>query len=162
NLMVAVGNGGTVIRSTDAGSSWCPLNAGTSANLYAVEAVNDTEYLIGGAGGLLLRTTTGGGTCGAVPAPLVPEAASAVLSGPFPNPLRAGGHFTLAVDREQNVWVDVFDVTGRRMARLLDGVMTPGEARRVSAAGDRWPAGVYYVRAVGEDFTASRRFVVVR
>jgi photosystem II stability/assembly factor-like uncharacterized protein len=60
--LVAVGLGGTILRSTDAGETWCRLQA-TSANLYAVEVVNDTEFLVAGAGGLLMRTTNGGGPC---------------------------------------------------------------------------------------------------
>jgi photosystem II stability/assembly factor-like uncharacterized protein len=60
--LLAVGLGGTILRSTDAGETWCRLQA-TNANLYSVEVVNDTEFLVAGAAGLLMRTTNGGGQC---------------------------------------------------------------------------------------------------
>lgn len=161
NWMVAVGEGGTILKSTDAGSTWCHLSAGTTADLYAVEAVTNTELLVGGAGGLLLRTTTGGGSCGtAVAAPLAAAPGLRVL-GPFPNPARGRASIVLLAERGLPVAVEVFDVTGRRVARE-DGGAAAGGPCAVELDADGWPAGAYFVRAIAGGVTDSRRLVVVR
>lgn len=63
NWMLAAGDDGTLLKSTDAGDSWCSLDTGSSADFNAVAMLTNSEYLVAGDGGVLLRTTTGGGTC---------------------------------------------------------------------------------------------------
>ncbi|WP_420456043.1 CotH kinase family protein [Rubrivirga sp.] len=82
------------------------------------------------------------------------------LSAPRPNPSGDRARLTLALDGPQNVTVDVFDVRGRRVARLWDGPLADGAELAVDTAA--LPAGVYLVRAVGAVASASRRLVVVR
>jgi photosystem II stability/assembly factor-like uncharacterized protein len=43
-----VGDGGTVLKSTDAGLTWCTLNLGSTVNLHAVLAVSSSVYLVAG------------------------------------------------------------------------------------------------------------------
>jgi photosystem II stability/assembly factor-like uncharacterized protein len=62
--MLAVGDSGMVLRSSDNGATWCQLDPGTNAHLYGVDMVTNTEFIVGGANGVLRRTTDGGGTCG--------------------------------------------------------------------------------------------------
>jgi photosystem II stability/assembly factor-like uncharacterized protein len=164
NWMLAVGEGGTVLKSTDAGSTWCHLNAGTSVDLFAVEAASNSEYLVGGAGGLLLRTTNGGGSCGtAVSASVAAgETGGLRIVGPFPNPARGRASVVLSAGRGASVRLDVIDVTGRRVARLSGGDLGDGGTRVVDLDATAWPAGTYWVRAEAAGFTECRRLVILR
>jgi photosystem II stability/assembly factor-like uncharacterized protein len=56
----AVGDGGTILKSTDAGTAWSALTSGTTQNLYDVYFFNDAEGVAVGDGGSILRTTDGG------------------------------------------------------------------------------------------------------
>jgi hypothetical protein len=64
------------------------------------------------------------------------------------------------------VRVEVFDVTGRRVRRLVDGFVTPG-TYRVSwtgsdERGSRVAAGVYFLRMTSGDYTKVQKVVRLR
>ncbi len=82
---------------------------------------------------------------GSTPAP--PPAAG-LLASAAPNPFRAHTELAYTVARSGRVRLAVYDVTGREVAVLFDGVATAGaHALRWdgrSARGDGFPAGVYF------------------
>ena len=84
------------------------------------------------------------------------------LTPAHPNPFRTETRLTLEVAVPQHVRVEVFDATGRRVARLHDG---PLEAERTHPftleAGDL-PVGLYLIRATGEAFSATETVVLLR
>lgn len=120
----------------------------------------------------LQRAPSGGTTLvSATPTPLAgvpvaveagPEGAGAALTPPRPNPTATTAILTLAVSRTQAVEVAAYDVAGRRVAVLLARAVAAGEAVALGLDVSVLPAGVYVVRARGEDFTAARRVTVVR
>lgn len=55
---LAVGNNGTIRRSTDNGVTWTPITSGTTSHLYDVTYYNN-NWVIVGANGTMLRSTTG-------------------------------------------------------------------------------------------------------
>ena len=83
------------------------------------------------------------------------------LSAAYPNPFSTQTTLTLAVPDAQHVDVVLFDVLGRRVAVLHEGLLPAGEhALSVDASG--LPSGVYVVGAQGEGFSAGRRVTVAR
>lgn len=56
----SVGDSGTILKSTDAGTTWNALTSGTTKALYDVFFFTDAEGVAVGDGGLILRTTDGG------------------------------------------------------------------------------------------------------
>ena len=66
----------------------------------------------------------------------------------------------LTIDRAQAVTVEVFDVSGRSVAVLHRGWLEAG-VHAVALEG-RFPNGIYFLRALGEQESVSRRLVVVR
>jgi hypothetical protein len=62
--------------------------------------------------------------------------------------------------------VTVFDVAGRRVKTLLSGTLPRGRHTvrwsGDSEAGTRLASGVFFVRAMGEDFTKTRKVVLIR
>jgi photosystem II stability/assembly factor-like uncharacterized protein len=161
--LVAVGEAGTILKSTDAGQTWCHLIASTLADLYCVEALTNSEYLVGGENGLLLRTTSGGGPCAAVGVETgLPGAQDLILAGPFPHPVVSTSFLTLETGAARDVAVDLCDVAGRRVVTLLrrscaDGekVFIPLEARGLSS-------GAYFVRVLGGSGPVTRKVLVAR
>ena len=91
-----------------------------------------------------------------------------LLGNAFPNPAMEGTRLDLQLDRRAAIHVRVYDVTGRMVRPLLDGIHPPGIVRLTWDGRDtdarRVPAGIYFVRvlnAFGVE-TASRKLVVVR
>ncbi len=161
--LVAVGAGGVIIKSTNGGLDWCRLVAGTNADLFGVEAATNSEYIVTGADGLLLRTTTGGGPC-LDPAGIAPPVldGNLVLHGPFPHPIRSSSRLELRSDVGQDVRVDLLDVTGRKLSTLLHEHLGAGEVRVIGVDGASLTPGVYFVRARADGWATSRSVVVTR
>ena len=99
----------------------------------------------------------------AAPQP-APEIESGLALGP--NPLRAGGALELRWSGDARTlaagpMVDLFDVSGRRLAALpLAGTGTTRFARISSSTTATWPAGLYFARLRGSG--AATRLVVLR
>jgi hypothetical protein len=128
-----------------------------------VEAPSNTEYLVCGAGGLLLRTTNGGGSCSVASGVASRPIAHAEyrLTEPEPHPLSGESVLGFEVARAQDVRADLFDPAGRRVATLFGGRVEAGSRRELRLDAGRWSSGVYFLRLRGETFAASRRVVVV-
>jgi len=62
DIGTVVGNGGTILRTTDAGATWVPQTCGLSVNLLDVSFYNDTIGVAVGHEGTIIATTNGGDT----------------------------------------------------------------------------------------------------
>ncbi len=62
----AVGNGGTIIATSDGGATWHSQSSGTSEDLHSVAFADVNNGLAAGANGVILRTSDGGETWSAV------------------------------------------------------------------------------------------------
>lgn len=61
-VIMAVGDGGVIIRSVDDGLSWIELVSGTTEDLYDVFPWSGAAWLVAGANGIILRSTDNGGS----------------------------------------------------------------------------------------------------
>jgi hypothetical protein len=78
------------------------------------------------------------------------------------NPVARQTQLNLQVDRDQVVEVTAFDALGRHVAVLFTGEVRPTRSVDISFDVTTLSPGLYFVRAVGESFTVTRRVVVVR
>ena len=60
NTVVAVGDAGTIVRTTNGGAAWSTVASGTTYNLNGVCFATSTTGWIAGANGVLLKSTNGG------------------------------------------------------------------------------------------------------
>ena len=87
------------------------------------------------------------------------------LSAPYPSPFRSETRVTFELPQRRNVKVEVVDVTGRKVRRLLDGSLRAGahvldwDAR--DEAGRPVAAGIYFVRLRSDGVDVSRKVVRV-
>ncbi len=161
--LLAVGQQGTVLKSTDTGASWCQLYPETNVDLYAGTMVSNSEYIVAGDGGIMMRTTDGGGTC------RTPTAAGDIsspttfaLRGPHPQPVDGSGRFHLRVGRGQWVRARMFDLRGRVVADIFEGDVSSGVEHVMNVDTSKMPAGTYFLRVTGETFETARKITVVR
>lgn len=78
-----------------------------------------------------------------------------------PNPSSGPVQFVLSVEDAQHVAVSVFDPSGRRVAALHEGTLPAGN-HVFALEGVGLTSGVYFVRADGETFAATRRVTLLR
>lgn len=82
-----------------------------------------------------------------------------------PNPFTGRTLIRYALPRRSAVTVDVFDVQGHRVARLVDGEQAPGNysvAFGNGVTGQRLRSGVYFVRMEAPGFRSSRKVLMLQ
>ncbi|MEM1043331.1 MAG: choice-of-anchor B family protein [Bacteroidota bacterium] len=87
---------------------------------------------------------------------------SGIALAAYPNPFASRATVALTVGAAQQVTVAVYDVLGREVAVLYDGLVGAGEERAFSLDGAGLPTGAYLVRATGETFRATQALTLVR
>jgi poly-gamma-glutamate capsule biosynthesis protein CapA/YwtB (metallophosphatase superfamily) len=83
------------------------------------------------------------------------------LRAPSPNPFGASTWIEYRLSGRARVRLDVFDVTGRRVARLVDEERPEG-AHRVSWDGRSAASGLYFVRLEAAGAVRTRKVIVLR
>ena len=84
------------------------------------------------------------------------------LSQNYPNPFNPQTSIDFVVPATGNVTLEVFDVSGAKVATLFDGVKTAGSRNTVSFNADGLASGVYFYRLRGNGFTEMRKMVLLK
>jgi hypothetical protein len=106
----------------------------------------------------------------------VTEAPVAVGDGPAivssvglfnaPNPFRSQTAFSISLEAEERAVLEIFDVSGRRVVTVVDGVLAAGQHLAtwdgLTDAGNEAPAGIYLSRLVVGDRIVRGRVMRLR
>lgn len=79
----------------------------------------------------------------------------------YPNPFNPATTIRFQLPRDSQVTLKVYDVLGREVATLVNGVESAGRYRLVLDA-SRLPSGVYFYRLQAGKFTETRKLMVLR
>jgi hypothetical protein len=85
-----------------------------------------------------------------------------VLSQNYPNPFNPQTSIDFVVPKTGHVTLEVFDVSGAKVATLFDGVKTAGSRNTVSFNAQGLASGVYFYRLQGNGFTEMRKMVLLK
>jgi len=87
--------------------------------------------------------------------------ATAELEPVFPNPFNSRASLDFVIPRAGEVRLTVFDLQGREVSRLVDGVYQPG---RYQAAfdGAQLPSGIYLARLQAAGLTQARKLTLLK
>ncbi len=99
------------------------------------------------------------GVVSSVTASGVPAAYS--LAQNYPNPFNPATRIRFSLRESENVRLDVFDATGKRVATLVNESLPSGEHSLVFD-GTGLASGVYYYRIVAGSFSETRRMVLTK
>jgi hypothetical protein len=87
----------------------------------------------------------------------------AFLRGGAPNPFVGRTDIHFALPRHEQTTIAVYDLAGRLVARLVDGVLPPGRHQVTwtgrDASGRPVASGIYFVRMQAGDFGAVRKLL---
>ena len=85
-----------------------------------------------------------------------------VVEPVYPNPFNPLAQFRFAVQRPQQVRVDLYDVLGRQVRTLYQGTPQTGQMQIVPIDGSDLPSGTYLVRVGGESFVQSQMVTLLK
>jgi len=154
---------GSAVDSLDSSAVVITYTTGTTANVsgdpHPFYHVTATDFA-GNKG----KASSIGGVSGASD-DLAPPASWA-LRPVLPNPVRGRVAVRYDVPRNAAVRIEVFDVTGRVVRRLVDSPMPPGRHainwRTEGDDGQAVSSGVYFVRMQAPGFSEKRKLIVLR
>ena len=84
------------------------------------------------------------------------------LSQNYPNPFNPQTSIDFVVPTRGNVTLEVFDVSGARVATLFNGVKTAGSRSTISFSANGLASGVYFYRLRGNGFNEMRKMVLLK
>jgi FtsP/CotA-like multicopper oxidase with cupredoxin domain len=103
--------------------------------------------------------------------PIPPDAPSTIVASAadsqplnlssYPEPFNPSTTIRFELPKSGDVKLEVFDVAGRRVARLVDGHMEAG-LQEVSFEASRLPSGMYFSRLKAGGRTATRKMLLVK
>lgn len=84
------------------------------------------------------------------------------LSTAYPNPFRYEARLTVMLDRSEPARVSVFDVLGREVRVLHDGMLAARTLHQFAVSAEGLASGVYVVRVATPTLRQSRRVIIQR
>ncbi len=87
-----------------------------------------------------------------------PEASSVALHANYPNPFAGSTRLRFELVQPERVSLRVFDVLGRELARVVDGVVRAG-VHDVVVDSEGWPAGIYWYTLQAGPYRETRSMV---
>ncbi len=85
-----------------------------------------------------------------------------VVEPVYPNPFNPLAQFRFAVQRSQQVRVDLFDMLGRQVQVLYEGTPQAGQMHTVPIDGSNLPSGMYLVRVAGLSFVKTQTVTLLK
>lgn len=93
------------------------------------------------------------------PEPNLPEAFS--LSPNYPNPFNTNTRFQITIPRESFVRLAIYDVLGREVAVLVEGILRPG-IKEIKWEASNMASGIYFYRLETEETAIFRKMVLLK
>lgn len=153
---------GLLKQTTNGGQSWqlqsTPL---PFTNLNSMHFVNENEGWVVGAGGVIMHTRTSGIGITQISAN-VPS--GYLLSQNYPNPFNPVTKIRFqipAVNGRGHSLLKIYDALGREISTLVNEVLSPG-TYEVTWDASNYPTGVYFYRLSSNNFTQTKKLVVLK
>ena len=98
--------------------------------------------------------------------PVLPLPKHTAVRSVYPNPFNPSVTVEFDLDRQRNVQIAIYDVSGRLVRRLLDEVRSPGTYKvrwnGRSDAGSSVATGVYFLRVQSEGWSVHRKIILLK
>ncbi len=78
-----------------------------------------------------------------------------------PNPFNAATTISFVLREESYINLDVFNIQGRIVENLQDGFLSAG-THELSWEASQYPSGIYLVKLIGDNFTTSKRILLLK
>lgn len=149
--ILAAGDNGTMLLSSNMGSSWSPINSDTRVSLYCLAFTDSLTGLAAGDNKTIVKTTDGGNTWNPVGYTLQNPHSSVInnkvhevtLNQNFPNPFNPTTSISYILPFSSAVSLKVYDMLGREVRTIADGVQPAGN-HSYSFDASNLSSGIYF------------------
>jgi hypothetical protein len=83
------------------------------------------------------------------------------LSQNYPNPFNPSSKFKVQISKLSDVKIIVFDITGKELEILVNEQLRPG-TYEVDFDGSKYSSGVYFYKLITNDFTETKKMMLVK
>ena len=154
------GNNGKIVSTTNEGSTWSIQQSGVTSNILNIKFIDQYTGWAVTSTGTMLKTTSGGFPRGIIK--ISDEIAENFsLSQNYPNPFNPYTKITFIVPNERIVKLELYDVLGKRIKVLIDGNFSPGKYLYNFFEIDI-PSGIYYYRLISNNFSQTKKMVLIK
>jgi photosystem II stability/assembly factor-like uncharacterized protein len=155
------GNGGRteVWHTTNSGTNWTLQDSSAKFGPQRVYCVDSRHCWIVGDGGGIMRTSDGGTESVPLLESILPRRFH--LEQNYPNPFNPTTMIRFEVPKRGEVSLRIFDVLGREVTTLFDGVRQPG-IYSINWNGASFTSGVYYCRIQAGNFTDVKTLLLLK
>ena len=84
------------------------------------------------------------------------------ISSAYPNPFQSDVTFDVRTDFTQHVKISAWDLQGRQVAALHDGLLIGGQHHKIRFQATDLPSGLYLFRIQGESFVQVKKAILIR
>ncbi|MBK7500346.1 MAG: T9SS type A sorting domain-containing protein [Ignavibacteriales bacterium] len=161
NNIIAVSDGGLIIRTTDGGNSWESQFSGTKNWLTGVSFIDKNIGWVVGAFGTILHTTNGGVTFIEDEENNFTQPKEFLLQQNYPNPFNPSTSIQYAISSMQFVTLKVYDLLGREVATLVNEEKTIG-SYEVEFYGNNLTSGIYFYKLQAGSFVETKKMVLIK
>jgi hypothetical protein len=149
----------TVLRTLDGGSTWEHQSGGSYSTFFAVSFIDSDHGTIVGEGGAILSSMIPGSPVSVGKTTSRPT--HAALAQNYPNPFNPRTAISYQLSAISDVTLRIYDVLGRQVAELDNGIRNPG-TQTVHWNASAIASGVYFYRLRAGSFVETRKMLLVR
>ena len=150
---------GKVLKTTNAGLNWGIQNTPLTENLYQIQFPSVNTGYVACWSGKILKTTNGGLTFTGKLDDEVPK--DYVLEQNYPNPFNPQTTIRFSVPKSGLITLKIYDVKGQEVKSLISDEYKSGNYE-IKLTGDGLSSGVYYYRLQAQDFSQTRKMILLK
>ncbi|HWA05352.1 MAG TPA: T9SS type A sorting domain-containing protein, partial [Ignavibacteria bacterium] len=148
-----------LLKTTNSGLNWFNLSPGTVNGLMSMQFFSDSIGYVVGAGGTILYTTNGGITFVNHSSSNIPK--GYFLSQNYPNPFNPLTNIKFDIPKRSYVKISIHDILGKEISVLVNEELNAGTFE-VNWDASNFPSGVYFYKIETEEFSESKKMVLVK
>ena len=149
-----------ILKTTNGGVNWFSQSNPGSYYLYGVAFVNTSIGFAVGGGGLILKTTNGGGIT--MISPVSNEIPGSFrLEQNYPNPFNPTTKIKFEIPRESPTKLIIYDILGHEVTTLLNEKLNAG-TYEASWDATGFSSGVYFYKLEAGDFAETKKMLMIK
>lgn len=151
---------GRLFKTTNSGYTWVrQLNLTIPGYIGDIYFHNDSIGWATGSNGMVLYTTNGGISYVNQISTEIPE--SFVLHQNYPNPFNNTTNIMIEIKEKNFYKLEIYDVTGKKVDKLFEGIRTPG-TYRLNFDASKLSSGIYFYKLFGSKYIQTKKLILLK